>query len=80
MKTLKYDCSSGPDQIPTKSVKLVAEYLAEPLTIVNGWSILEPIMFNLYVSDLPDNLYPSSRCSQYADDTSLYKHTVLSRN
>lgn len=36
IKTLKYDCSTGPDQIPTKSVKLVAEYLAEPLTIVNG--------------------------------------------
>ena len=36
MKTLKYDCSKGPDQIPTKSVKLVAEYLAEKLTIVNG--------------------------------------------
>lgn len=37
IKTLKYDCSSGPDQTPTKSVKLVAGYLVEPLTIiVNG--------------------------------------------
>lgn len=34
LKTLWSDSSTGPEQIPTKFVKLVAEYLAEPLTII----------------------------------------------
>ena len=40
-------------------------------------SILGPMIFNLYVSDLGDNLDPSTSCSQYADDTSLYTHCAV---
>ena len=36
-KTLKYDCSSGPDQIPTIKICQTSGRVAEPLTIiVNG--------------------------------------------
>ena len=40
-------------------------------------SILGPMIFNLYVSDLRDNLDLSTSCSQYADDTSLYTHCAV---
>lgn len=33
--------------------------------------------FNLYVSDLRDNLDPSASCSQYADDTFVYTHCAV---
>ena len=37
IKRLRSDSSSGPDNIPAKLVKLVAEYLASPLThIINS--------------------------------------------
>ena len=37
IKGLRSDSSSGPDNIPAKLVKLVAEYLASPLThIINS--------------------------------------------
>ena len=35
-------------------------------------SILGPVLFNLYVLDLPSKL--NSTCLQYADDTTLYQH------
>ena len=35
-------------------------------------SILGPVLFNLYVNDLPNNHECS--CFQYADDTTLYDH------
>ena len=37
-------------------------------------SILGPILFNLYVNDLPDVLPEEIACHQYADDTTLYRH------
>ena len=37
-------------------------------------SILGPILFNLYVNDLPDVLPREIACHQYADDTTLYRH------
>ena len=40
-------------------------------------SILEPMIFNLCISDLRDNLYLSTSCSQYADYTSLYTHCAV---
>ena len=40
-------------------------------------SILGPMIFNLYVSDLRDNLDLSTSCCQYADDTSLYTHCAV---
>ena len=33
-KGLRSDCSTGPDNIPTKFIKLVAEHLASPLTYI----------------------------------------------
>ena len=37
IKGLRSDCSTGPDNIPAKFVKLVPEYLASPLThIINS--------------------------------------------
>ena len=38
-------------------------------------SIMGPILFNLYVSDLQDNVI--SNTSQYADDTSFYEHATV---
>ena len=35
------------------------------------------MIFNLYISDLRDNLYLSTSCSQYADYTSLYTHYAV---
>ena len=40
-------------------------------------SILRPMIFNLYVSDLRDNLDLSTFCAQYADDTSLYTQCAV---
>ena len=40
-------------------------------------SILRPTIFNLYISDLRDNLDLSTSCAQYADDTSLYTHCAV---
>ena len=37
-------------------------------------SILGPVLFNLYVNDLPDVLPEEIACHQYADDTTLYRH------
>ena len=34
IKGLRSDCSTGPDNIPTKFIKLVAEHLASPLTYI----------------------------------------------
>lgn len=51
-------CSTGPDQIPTKSVKLVAEYLAEPLTIIVNGCIINTYFPKLWkiarVSSIPE--------------------------
>ena len=40
-------------------------------------SILGPMIFNLYVSNLKDVIPASTKCSQYADDTTLYHHTPM---
>ena len=37
-------------------------------------SILGPMLFNLYVSDLQDHLPSSIGSFQYADDTTIYSH------
>ena len=38
-------------------------------------SILRPMIFNLYVSDLHEVTPPSMERVQYGDDTSLYSHS-----
>ena len=46
------------------------------LTVTNGvpqGSILGPILFNIYVYDMANQT--ESECVQYADDTSIYRHT-----
>jgi len=39
-------------------------------------SILGPVIFNLYIVDLQNNV--NCQCFQYADDTTLYIHTKAS--
>ena len=39
-------------------------------------SILGPVIFNLYVTDLQDHV--QCKCFQYADDTTLYVHSKVS--
>ena len=41
-KALRSDCSTGPDNIPTKFIKLVSDHLASPLTHI----------LNTYISKL----------------------------
>ena len=49
---------------------------SDKLTVLNGvpqGSILGPVLFNIYVHDMSMNT--NAKCIQYADDTSLYRHT-----
>lgn len=39
-------------------------------------SILGPVLFNIYVSHLQDQM--NAKCYQYADDTTLYRHSKVS--
>ena len=40
-------------------------------------SILGPLLFNIYTSDLQDSLNNSISCYQYADDTTFYKQSTV---
>ena len=37
-------------------------------------SILGPVLFNLYVADMQQNVGNEGGCLQYADDSTLYQH------
>ena len=45
-KALRSDCSTGPDTIPTKFIKLVSDHLASPLT-----HILQHVHFETRLSN-----------------------------
>ena len=54
----------------------VHETKSNKLLVTNGvpqGSILGPILFNIYVADMNQNI--QGNCLQYADDTNLYYHT-----
>ena len=42
-------------------------------------SILGPIIFNIYVSDLKKSINSNISCIQYADDTSLYSYCHVNK-
>ena len=50
----------------------VSDYVDVSFGVPQG-SILGPVMFNIYVNDLSDNL-DSNKSYQYADDTTIYIH------
>ena len=54
-------------QIDDKKSNICRPYFGVP-----QGSILGPVLFNLYVIDLQDNITGSSNYLQYADDTTLY--------
>ena len=72
-------------------IRLIADYLNERYQFVQiddqmsdltkiqygvpQGSILGPILFNIYVSDLAN--HTNSSCIQFADDTTFYKHTKV---
>ena len=74
-----------------KALKLIQRYISEQLqyvqiddktssTQLNNFgvpqgSILGPVLFNLYIVDIVDNI--SCNSLQYADDTTLYQHCKL---
>jgi exonuclease III len=53
---------------------------SESLTVQFGMpqgSILGPLIFNIYVTDLHQSLAPNTSCIQYADDTTMYVHSSV---
>ena len=85
LKAMNFDISS---------LKIIASYLSNRRQFVQvndkksptlpihfgvpQGSILGPVLFNLYVTDLSDQI--SSHSIQYADDTTLYRHSINSSN
>ncbi|CAB3992479.1 Hypothetical predicted protein [Paramuricea clavata] len=55
----------------------INDKLSSKVTIQFGvpqGSILGPILFNLYVADMHQNVHSEEECLQYADDSTLYHH------
>ena len=42
-------------------------------------SLLGPVLFNLYVADMHQNVHPKEECLQYADDSTLYHHCRIEK-
>ena len=64
IKSLKSDCSTGPDHIPVQFIKLAADQLADPLTVIINNCIANsqfPQIWKLArISPIPKNDSPSS--------------------
>ena len=64
IKSLKSDCSTGPDHIPVQFIKLAADQLANPLTVIINNCIANsqfPQIWKLArISPIPKNDSPSS--------------------
>ena len=55
----------------------IDDVLSDMLTVTNGvpqGSILGPVLFNIYVHDMCHQT--EAECVQYADDTSIYRHST----
>ena len=65
IKSLKSDCSTGPNHIPVQFIKLAAEQLADPLTVIINNCIANskfPQIWKLArISPIPKNDSPSSK-------------------
>ena len=40
-------------------------------------SLLGPVLFNMYVADMRQNVHREEECLQYADDSTLYHHCTI---
>ena len=40
-------------------------------------SLIGPVLFNMYVADMRQNVHREEECLQYADDSTLYHHCTI---